>query len=124
MMSENEDIGVQISPAQMQKQLDEQKKEQQQNSRFRQIDPGKTALLKFTGNAFEREVTYEGKIIKKFDFELEDKTPSGVNKVFSVGSKSAAARELVKLLLAGKRLLSVGRTGEKESTRYTISEVE
>lgn len=123
MENENQ-IGKQRSLDELQNELDEQKKEAQKNSRFRSIDPGKTALLHFTGRVFEREAQINGSATKKLDFELEDKTPDGFNKVFSVGSKSATSRQIVTLLRNNKKILSISRKGEGQATRYEVSEVE
>ena len=104
--------------------LDQQQKEAAQNSKFRQIQDGKTAILTFTGRVFQREAQINNSPVTKLDFELTEKTPNGINKVFSVSAKSVTARSLVHLLKAGKRMMSINRKGEGTSTRYTVSEVE
>ena len=118
------EIGIQKSLDQLQSEMDEQKREAQKNSRFRQIDSGKTAILHFTGKVYVRTSQYEGMATVKLDFELEETTPDGQHKVFSVGSKSAAAREIVRLLKLNRTTMSIGRIGEGKSTRYSVSEVE
>ena len=116
--------GKQKSLDELQQELEDAKKEAQKNSRFRVIMPGKTAILNFTGRVFERTAQINDSEVTKLDFELAEKTPDGIPKVFSVGSKSATARALVVLLKAGKLTISITRTGEGLSTRYHVSEVE
>ena len=112
--------GKQKSLDELMQELDKQKQEQQQNSRFLVLEPGKQKILHFTGNVYERTAVINGAPSEKLDFELEDKTPSGENKVFSVGKKSRTARELVALLKQGKRVLSIARSGSGTDTRYQI----
>ena len=116
--------GKQKSLDELQQELEDAKKEAQKNSRFRVIMPGKTAILNFTGRVFERTAQINDSEVTKLDFELAEKTPDGIPKVFSVGSKSATARALVVLLKAGKLMVSITRLGEGLSTRYHVSEVE
>lgn len=116
--------GKQRGLDELQHELDEAKKEAQKNSRFRVIMPGKTAILNFTGRVFERSAQINDSEVTKLDFELAEKTPDGIPKVFSVGSKSATARALVVLLKAGKLMVSISREGEGLATRYRVSEVE
>ena len=116
--------GKQKSLDELQKELDEQKKAAMQNSRFRVIQPGKTAILNFTGKVYERQAQIADAEVVKLDFELQEKTTDGVPKVFSIGNKSATARSLVTLLKAGKLTISITREGEGLSTRYHVSEVE
>lgn len=123
MENENE-IGTQKSLDELQTELDQQKREAMANSRFRSIEAGKQAMLKFTGKVYQREAQINGMATKKLDFELEEKTPSGQNKVFSIGSKSTTARVLVEKLKAGKLVLSVSRKGSGTDTRYEVFEVE
>lgn len=123
-MEEQKEIGKQRGLDELQEELEEQRKAIAQNSRFRTIQPGKTAILAFTGRVFERSAQINDSEVTKLDFELAEKTPDGIPKVFSVGSKSATARALVVLLKAGKLTISITRTGEGLSTRYHVSEVE
>ena len=116
--------GKQRGLDELQQELDEAKKEAQKNSRFRVIQPGKTAILNFSGRVFERTAQINDSEVTKLDFELAEKTPDGIPKVFSVGSKSATARALVVLLKAGKLMVSISREGEGLATRYHVSEVE
>lgn len=122
-MNENE-IGKQRSLEELQKELDDQKKEAQKNSRFRTIEPGKTAVLHFTGKVFERDAQINGSPTRKLDFELEEKTPGGESRVFSVGAGSGTARQIVTHLKNEKKVLLISRKGEGTSTRYEVSEVE
>ncbi|MEM3572524.1 MAG: hypothetical protein QW530_02225 [Candidatus Micrarchaeaceae archaeon] len=122
---ENENgIGQQKSLDEIEKEIEAQRQESMANSRFRVIEPGKQAILHFTGKVYERVAQIGGAATKKLDFELEEKTPSGQNKVFSVGSKSATARVLVAKLKAGKLVLSVSRRGSGTDTRYEVFETE
>lgn len=126
-MTENENMNgneKQRSLEDLAAELDQQQKEAAQNSKFRQIQDGKTAILTFTGRVFQREAQINNSPVVKLDFELTEKTPNGINKVFSVSAKSVTARSLVHLLKAGKKVLSISRQGEGTSTRYTVSEVE
>jgi hypothetical protein len=116
--------GKQKSLDELQQELDEAKKEAQKNSRFRVIMPGKTAILNFTGKVYERTARINDAEAIKLDFELQEKTSDGINKVFSVSNKSATARALVTLLKSGKLTLSISREGEGLATRYRVSEVE
>jgi hypothetical protein len=116
--------GKQKSLDELQQELEDAKKEAKKNSRFRVIMPGKTAILNFTGRVFERTAQINDSEVTKLDFELAEKTPDGIPKVFSVGSKSATARALVVLLKAGKLMVSISREGEGLATRYRVSEVE
>ncbi|MEM4066540.1 MAG: hypothetical protein QXV17_06750 [Candidatus Micrarchaeaceae archaeon] len=122
---ENENvIGQQKSLDEIEKEIEAQRQEALANSRFRIIEPGKQAILHFTGKIYERMAQIGGAATKKLDFELEEKTPGGVNKVFSVGSKSATARILVAKLRAGKLVLSISRRGSGTDTRYEVFEIE
>ena len=126
-MTENENMNgneKQRSLEDLQAELDQQQREAAQNSRFRQIQPGKTAILAFTGKVFERQAQINDSPVTKLDFELTEKTPGGINKVFSVSAKSATARALVHLLRASKLTISISRKGEGLATRYHVSEVE
>lgn len=116
--------GKQRGLDELQQELDEAKKEAQKNSRFRVIMPGKTAILNFTGKVYERTARINDAEAIKLDFELQEKTSDGINKVFSVSNKSATARALVTLLKSGKLTLSISREGEGLATRYRVSEVE
>jgi hypothetical protein len=116
--------GVQKSLEELSKELEEQKKLAAQNSRFRVIQPGKTAILYFTGRVFERTAQINDSEVVKLDFELAEKTPEGINKIFSVSNKSATARALVSLLKVAKLTISISREGEGLATRYHVSEVE
>ncbi len=116
--------GKQRDLEELEAEIEQERKERQKNSRFLIVDPGKAKILTFTGRVFERTAIIEGKPSDKLDFELEEKTPSGENKVFSVGKNSETARQLIKLLKEGKRVFSISRTGEKTATRYVISEVQ
>lgn len=123
-MEEQIEIGKQRGLDELQKELEEQRKAIAQNSRFRTIQPGKTAILTFTGRVFERTAQINDSEVVKLDFELSDMTPDGQNKVFSVGNKSATAAKLVSLLKAGKKIVSITREGEGLATRYRVNEVE
>lgn len=123
-MEEQKEIGKQRGLDELQEELEEQRKAIAQNSRFRTIQPGKTAILAFTGRVFERTAQINDAEVTKLDFELTDRAPDGQNKVFSVGNKSATAAKLVSLLKAGKRTISITREGEGLATRYRVSEVE
>ena len=123
-MEEQKEIGKQRGLDELQKELEEQRKAIAQNSRFRTIQPGKTAILAFTGRVFERTAQINDSEVVKLDFELSDMTPDGQNKVFSVGNKSATAAKLVSLLKAGKKIVSITREGEGLATRYRVNEVE
>jgi hypothetical protein len=112
--------GKQRGLDELQAELEKQRQEQLLNSRFLIIDPGKQKILHFTGNVFERTAIINGAPSEKLDFELEETTPSGEHKVFSVGKKSRTARELVALLKQGKRVLSIARSGSGTNTRYQI----
>ncbi|MEM3846899.1 MAG: hypothetical protein QXU98_14485 [Candidatus Parvarchaeota archaeon] len=122
---ENENVmGQQKSLDEIEKEIEAQRQESIANSRFRVIEPGKQAILRFTGKVYERIAQIGGAATKKLDFELEEKTPNGQHKVFSVGSKSATARVLVAKLKAGKLVLSVSRRGSGTDTRYEVFETE
>ena len=123
-MEQENEIGKQRSLDELQTELEQQKQESRQKSRFRTIDSGKQAMLKFTGKVYERSAQINGEQYKKLDFELEERTPDGVLKVFSVGNKSSTAEQLVRKLKEGKRMLSVSRKGSGTDTRYEVFEVE
>ena len=89
-----------------------------------EIEIGKQAVLRFTGKVYERTAQINGAQTKKLDFELEEKTPDGTPKVFSVGSRSSTAAQLVLKLKEGKRTLSVSRKGSGMDTRYEVFEAE
>ena len=123
-MEDENGIGKLRSVDELQKEMDDAKRENQKNSRFRVIELGKLVILHFSGKVFERDAQINGNATKKLDFELEDKTPDGQNKVFSIGSKSGTARQIISFLRAGKKVLSISREGEGTSTRYAVHEVE
>ena len=117
-------IGTQRSLEELQAELEQQKREAMLKSRFRTIEPGKQAVLKFSGKVYERAAQINGVQTRKLDFELEEKTPEGTAKIFSVGSRSSTAAQLVYKLKEGKRMLSVSRKGSGTDTRYEVFEVE
>lgn len=123
-MEQEIEIGKQRSLEELTSELEQQKREAMQKSRFRAIEPGKQAVLRFTGKVYERTAQINGAQTKKLDFELEEKTPEGTPKVFSVGSRSSTAAQLVLKLKEGKRTLSVSRKGSGMDTRYEVFEAE
>lgn len=104
--------------------------EAKKSSRFRQITPGKTANLSFTGEIFKRTATgtdEKGIAYKseKIDFELTEQVTEGKdrgrNKLFSIGAKNKTVSEMIANLKAGHRAMMVSRTGEGKATKYSIT---
>ena len=127
-VSNGQEIGLQD----LNTELEQQKKEAQKSSRFRQIESGKTASMTFTGKAYKRLSTGtddKGVAYKsdKIDFELVDLIPAeatkdaGKNRLFSIGAKNKIVREILLNIQAGKRTMLISRKGEGKSTKYEVT---
>ena len=119
--------GVETTLAELASQQEAMRKEAQALSVWKSIDDGKTARLSFTGRVFKREAQFEGGTSLKLGFELSEKTPDGVNKIFEVGNKSSLAREIIQRLRAAKQYpveLLIKRKGVGRDTRYEVIDLE
>lgn len=113
--------GTETSLDELEKEEAQRDAEQRKISVWRQIEDGKTATLVFTGKVFKREAQYENGKSLKLDFELEERTPEGKNKLFSVGSQSKVAVAIRKNLKAGNRTMLLSREGTGKATTYKVS---
>jgi len=122
--------GKEVAINDLEVELEAQKKESLKNSRFRQIDPGKTANLSFTGRTFKRTATgtdEKGVPYKadKVDFELVETVTegpwAGKHKFFSVGAKNKIVREIMQNFKADRLTMLISRTGEGKSTKYGVT---
>lgn len=113
--------GIETDMQQVLLEMQQQDEEAKKNSRWRQIANGKTATLRFTGRIFKRDAQYEGGTSAKLDFELEEKTGEGKNKLFSTGSKSRVARVIAQNIKTGNLTMLLSREGEGKNTTYKVS---
>jgi hypothetical protein len=124
--------GTETNLDEIDKEYKKMQEDAEKESRFRQIHPGKTALLEFvmppkvykrtsTGTD-DKGVAYSS---PKLDFELTDIVPSGKdagkNKLFSMGAKNSAARQIIAHLKAGHNRMFVSRKGEGKNTKYEVT---
>ena len=126
--------GIECEMNALQQDLELQKKEAQKNSRFRQIESGKTARLKFTGRVFKRTssgtdaTTNTPYIAKKIDWELaetvQEGRDAGKNKLWSVGESNSINREIIANLQKGIKEMLISREGTAKATKYKLSTLE
>ena len=126
--------GIECEMNALQQDLELQKKEAQKNSRFRQIESGKTARLKFTGRVFKRTssgtdaTTNTPYIAKKIDWELaetvQEGRDAGKNKLWSVGESNSINREILANLQKGIKEMLISREGTAKATKYKLSTLE
>ncbi len=129
METENENIegmekGVQKSLEELSTELREIRHEAQKSSRFKIIEPGKSALMTFTGNIYERQAIINGATVVKLDFEITEATPNGEHRIFSVSKTPRIAAILVDFIKAKKLGISITRQGSGIGTRYFATEVQ
>lgn len=126
----NQYDGVEANLDDIAKQQEEDKKKAQADSRWRSIEDGKTAQMQWTGKVYRREASYEGNLMQKIGAELVEKNPKGESRVFEVGAKSSAARDMIRIIRKAKAenklpvTVFVKRKGMGAATRYEISEAE
>lgn len=132
--NETEYNGVQADLNGLEQELEKQRHDALKNSRFRVIEPGKTAKLTFTGVIYKR--TAEGTDPKtnkpyksdKLDFELTETVAEGKDmgkhKLFSVGARSSIVRDILQAIKDGMTTMLISRTGEGASTKYVRSDME
>jgi hypothetical protein len=125
--------GVEYDINKMQQDLDAQRREAQKNSRFRQIEDGKTARLKFTGRAFKRTtsgVDAKGNpyTANKIDWELneivQEGPATGKSKLWSVGEANGINRDILANIQKGSYEMLISRTGVGKATTYKLTTFE
>lgn len=129
-MEDNDYNGIEADLNQIEKEQEEERKRKMADSRWRIVEPNKTASMQWTGKILKRDASYEGSPVPKLGAECLEVNSKGEHKVFEVGANSSAAREMVRIIKKAKAdntlpvRVFVKRTGEKSSTRYEISEAE
>lgn len=122
--------GYEVALTDLEKEIEQARKDALKNSRFRLIEAGKTAGLTFTGKAYRRTATgiddnNNAYTAEKIDFELTDTVAegkdSGKHKFFSIGSKNKIAREIMANLKSGSYTMLISRQGEGKSTKYSLT---
>lgn len=125
--------GVEAKLDDIEAEIDRVRKEAQKNSRFRQIEDGKTAQLVFTSKVYKRVskgtddkgIPYTA---DKLDLELEEKVAegkdAGKNKLFSVGAKNSIVRDILAKIKAGQKTLLISRKGTGKATKYELTSLE
>jgi len=122
--------GQEISFEELEQDYKKAQEDAKKSSRFRQITPGKTANLSFTGKIYKRTATGTDDkgmayVSAKIDFELTELATegkdAGKNKIFSMGAKNKTVSEMIANLKAGRKTMMVSRTGEGKATKYSIT---
>lgn len=122
--------GIEADLNEIEKEQEEERKRKMADSRWRIVEPNKTASMQWTGKILKRAASYEGSLSPKLGAECLEVNSKGEHKVFEVGANSSAARDMVRIIKKAKAdntlpvRVFVKRTGEKSSTRYEISEAE
>ncbi len=115
--------GKQTTLADLKNEIQKSEENKKQNSIYRVIEDGKTAMLELTGKIFERQAEYEGKKTDKIGFEISEQTPNGKNKIFEISKHSKIAVQLIELLTTNEKWpyrLYLKRKGIEKNTRYEI----